>query len=137
MFQDIADANGGTRASGTAGYEASVRCRRQASREGFLVTIQNFDFPFFQEVAPPKLEQVSPNRKTYGARVDFFTMTYSGSGDATANVQPVDAAATPSETSTRGCETSDFRVRRRPDRTVQRGTCTFRAKALNARAAGA
>ena len=138
-LQAIADANGGTRASGTTGYGASVDYIAGKLREkGFLVTVQDFQFPFFQELAPPKLERVSPTAKAYVETVDFFTMTYSGSGDTTANVQPVDTTATPSETSTSGCEASDFagfvagRIA-----LMQRGTCTFATKALNAQAAGA
>jgi Zn-dependent M28 family amino/carboxypeptidase len=138
-FQQIADANGGTRASGTPGFEASVAyVADKLSDKGFLVTIQDFPFAFFQELATPKLEQVSPTAKAYQLTVDFFTMTYSGSGDVTANVQPVDTTATPNPTSTSGCEASDFsgfvagRIA-----LMQRGTCTFRVKALNAQAAGA
>ena len=138
-LQDIADANGGTRASGTPGYTASVDYVAGKLRDkGFQVTVQDFLFPFFQELAPPKLEQVSPTAKSYVETTDFFTMTYSGSGDVTANVQPVDTTATPdpSATSTSGCEASDFtgfvagRIA-----LMQRGTCTFRVKALNAQAA--
>ena len=95
-LQDIADANGGTRASGTPGYTASVDYVAGKLRDkGFQVTVQDFLFPFFQELAPPKLEQVSPTAKSYVETTDFFTMTYSGSGDVTANVQPVDTTATP------------------------------------------
>jgi Zn-dependent M28 family amino/carboxypeptidase len=138
-LQQIADANGGTRASGTPGYEASVAYVADKLRDkGFLVTIQEFPFAFFQELAPPKLKQISPTAKPYQETVDFFTMTYSGSGDVTSNVQPVDTTATPSTTSTSGCEVTDFdgfvpgRIA-----LMQRGFCTFRVKALNAQAAGA
>ena len=138
-FQQIADANGGTRASGTPGFEASVAyVADKLSDKGFLVTIQDFPFAFFQELATPKLEQVSPTAKAYQQTVDFFTMTYSGSGEVTANIQPVDTTATPNPASTSGCEASDFsgfvagRIA-----LMQRGTCTFQVKALNAQAAGA
>jgi Zn-dependent M28 family amino/carboxypeptidase len=56
----------------------------------------------------------------------------------TRNVQPVDTTATANPASTSGCEASDFagfvagRIA-----LMQRGTCTFRVKALNAQAAGA
>jgi Zn-dependent M28 family amino/carboxypeptidase len=65
-------------------------------------------------------------------------MTYSGSGDVTTNVQPVDTSAAPTDTSTSGCEAADFsgfvagRIA-----LMQRGTCSFRIKAQNAEAAGA
>lgn len=140
-LQAIADANDGTRASGTPGYDASVNYLVPKLREkGFLVTVQRFDFPFFQELADPELERVSPSPKAYAETVDFFTMTYSGSGDVTASVQAVDTTATadPTGLSTSGCEPGDFtgfvsgRIA-----LMQRGTCTFRVKADNAKAAGA
>jgi Zn-dependent M28 family amino/carboxypeptidase len=140
-LQDIADANGGNRASGTPGYDASVDYVAGKLRDkGFRVTIQEFPFAFFQETADPALARVSPSPKTYVETVDFFTMTYSGSGNVTANVQAVDTDATPNPqaTSTSGCEAADF-AGFVPGRIalMQRGTCTFRAKADNAVAAGA
>jgi Zn-dependent M28 family amino/carboxypeptidase len=138
-FQAIADANGGTRASGTPGYEASVSyVVPWLEDKGYEVSLQTFEFPYFQELAPGELARVTPDPQTFAEGVDFDVMTYSGSGDVTANVQAVDTTATPSDTSTSGCEAADFagfvvgRIA-----LVQRGTCTFRAKALNAEAAGA
>jgi Zn-dependent M28 family amino/carboxypeptidase len=138
-LQAIADANGGTRASGTPGYDASVAyVIPWLEEKGYQVSLQTFEFPYFQEVAPGELARVSPAPQTFAEGIDFDVMTYSGSGDVSANVQPVDTTATPSNTSTSGCEASDFagfaagRIA-----LVQRGTCTFRAKALNAQTAGA
>ena len=52
-FQEIANANGGIRASGTPGYEASRRLRRrQAQGRRVQPDVQPFDFPFFEELAP-------------------------------------------------------------------------------------
>ena len=69
-------------------------------------------------------------------------MTYSGSGDVTANVQEVTdnqfpPGPTPSS-STAGCEAADF-AGFVPGNIalIQRGTCTFHDKATNAQAAGA
>jgi Zn-dependent M28 family amino/carboxypeptidase len=95
-----------------------------------------FDFDFFRELAPPVLQQVSPNPVDYPTQ----TMTYSGSGNVTAGATAVDLVLppTPDPSSTSGCETSDFA--NFPSGNValiQRGTCTFRAKADNAAAAGA
>jgi Zn-dependent M28 family amino/carboxypeptidase len=138
-LEAIADANGGTRASGTPGYDASVAYVVPWLQEkGYEVTIQTFEFPFFQELAPGELERISPSAQTFVEGTDFDVMTYSGSGDVTANVQPVDTTAAPTGTSTSGCEAADFsgftvgRIA-----LVQRGTCSFRQKALNAQAAGA
>ena len=84
-FQAVADANDGTRASGTPGYAASrdyvVKKLRAA---GYKPQVQSFDFPFFSEDGAAQLARVSPSAKTYAEPADFATMTYSGSGDVTA-----------------------------------------------------
>ncbi len=138
-FEAIADENGGTRASGTPGYQASVDYFLPRLRDyGYEVTVQTFDFDFFQETAPAELARISPDPTPFTGGTDFDVMTFSGAGNTTANVQAVDTTATPSATSTSGCEASDFagfaagRIA-----LLQRGTCTFRQKALNAAAAGA
>jgi hypothetical protein len=110
-LQDVANANGGTRASGTPGYEASVAyVKRKLANAGFTVTEQVFDFPFFQEFAPPELEQISPVPTTYVAGTDIDTMQYSGSAEFTAAVSAVDLVLppTPLPSSTSGCEAADF-----------------------------
>ena len=138
-LQAIADAHGDTRASGTSGYDASVAYvvgKLQAA--GYDVTTQTFDFGYFEELADPELEQLAPNPTTYVAGTDFATMEFSPSGETTANVQVVDTTATPTETSTSGCEAGDFagfvagRIA-----LMQRGMCTFQVKSENAEAAGA
>jgi len=141
-LQSIATANGGTRASGTEGYDASVDyVAGKLEAAGYDVTIQPFQFPFFRELGTPSFTQVSPTPTTYTPATDFATMTFSGSGDLTAPTQAVDVMITPGATansSTSGCEDSDFagfvagRIA-----LLQRGTCTFGAKALNAQEAGA
>ena len=138
-LQRIADDHGGTRASGTVGYAKSVKyVTGVLERKGYDVTIQTFTFPFFQELAPAQFARVAPSPVTYVDDVDFAVMTQSGSGSVTANVQAVDTNATPSLTSTSGCEAGDFagfvagRIA-----LVQRGTCPFAQKAVNAQAAGA
>ncbi len=56
----------GTRASGTPGFDASadyvVRKLRQA---GYKVKRQTFTFPFFRDVAPPELSEVSPTDRDH------------------------------------------------------------------------
>ena len=88
------------------------------------------------------LQQIAPNAVTYLETPDpgavFDVMSYSGIGDVTALVQAVDLQLGLGNTSTSGCEAADFagfaagRIA-----LVQRGTCTFAQKALNALAAGA
>ncbi len=141
-FQAIADANGGVRTSGTPGYDASAEyVASQMEAAGYDVTVQPFQFPFFEENTPGEFEQIAPNPQTYGYFVDFAPMTYSGSGDVTATAEGVDLIIPPApdpNTSTSGCEAADF-AGFTPGNiaVVQRGSCSFAAKALNAEAAGA
>src|SRR5918993_2972834 len=61
-LQLIADENGGTRASGTPGYEASVEYVAGLLEEaGYEVTIQDFTFNSFRELSAPEFERVSPD----------------------------------------------------------------------------
>jgi Zn-dependent M28 family amino/carboxypeptidase len=139
-LQDIADANGGTRASGTAGFEASKDyVVRKLQGAGYDVTVQPFTFPFFQEAAPPSFSVTAPTAKTYVAGTDFATMEYSGSGDVTANLVPTNDIVIPSPGgTTSGCEASDFPASVSGNvALIQRGTCPFEQKAQNATAAGA
>ncbi|MFC5745802.1 M28 family metallopeptidase [Actinomadura rugatobispora] len=147
-FQAIAAANGGSRASGTPGYAASRDyVAGLLKKAGYNVTVQPFAFPFFRENSTAVLNQTSPEARTYaptppdGSSVgDFATMTYSGSGDVTATVQAVDLTLPPSPapSSTSGCEAADFAGFTAGNiALVQRGTCDFEVKALNAQAAGA
>ena len=53
-LQDIADANGGNRAAGTSGYEASgAFVESTLGTAGYLVRRQNFRYDQFVETAPP------------------------------------------------------------------------------------
>jgi Zn-dependent M28 family amino/carboxypeptidase len=139
VLQRIATRNGGTRASGTAGFEASatyVAARLRSA--GYQVTEQQFTFPFYRDLAPAELAQVSP------AAVDYETGTfqYSGSGDVTGTLvatNDVVIPPSPAPSSNSGCEAADFVPASATELQValiQRGTCTFATKAANAVAAG-
>ena len=142
VFQAIADANGGIREASSPGYFASADyVAGEMAAAGYDVTVQPFDFPYFAENSPAVLEQVAPNPTTYVLDDDFATMSYSGSGDVTAPTQAVDLLLPPApdaNTSTSGCEAADF-AGFTPGNVavIQRGTCAFALKALNAQAAGA
>jgi Zn-dependent M28 family amino/carboxypeptidase len=137
---NIAERNNNTRASGTAGFNKSrdyVVGQLQAA--GYDVTVQPFDFPYFEESSPSTL---ATDSKTYtqGPGNDFNIMQYSGSGDVTAPLVAVDLTLPPAPepSSTSGCEAADFAgFPAGAVALVQRGTCAFGDKVDNAVAAGA
>jgi Zn-dependent M28 family amino/carboxypeptidase len=143
-FQNIADSNGGTRVSGTPGYDASAAYVEGKLRDaGFAVERQAFDYPFFQVLTPTTFSQTAPTPKLYEEGTDFNLMGYSGSGNLVdAPVVPIDIQIPPGETansSTSGCQATDFPPASETEDQValiQRGGCLFRPKALNAQAAG-
>src|SRR5215475_1344087 len=132
-----------TRVDGSVGFTESVDyVASQVRSYGYHVTVQNFTFDRFVETAPPLFTQVAPNAISYVEGTDFVTMAYSGSGDVTANVQATNDIVIPpgptAGTSNSGCEAADFAGFTAGNiALIQRGTCTFREKVDNARAAGA
>lgn len=139
-LQQIANLNGGDRAAGTAGYDASVGYVVATLEDaGYQPEVLPFEFPYFAETAPSVLERTAPSAKTYVNGTDFATMQYSGSGDVTQPVTVVDPNFDqPGGASTSGCEASDFAGFPAGNvALVQRGTCTFGEKVQNATAAGA
>lgn len=143
-FQAAADAHGATREASSLGFIVSRDyVVGQMEEAGYDVTVQPFDFPFFEELAAAELDQVSPVPTVYpyfdGA--GFATMSYSGSGEVTAIAEGVDLLlppATDANTSTSGCEVSDFSSFTPGNiAVIQRGSCSFALKATNAENAGA
>lgn len=132
-LQAIADANGGTRAAGTSGYDASVAyVRQKLTAAGFQVTVNTF--PFFYTPLP-SLRQTAPVSATYEA--GEFTGTGSGTVNDAA-ITAVDINLVLPRASTSGCEAADFAGFPAGNiALVQRGTCLFADKAQNAYAAGA
>lgn len=139
VFAEIAAANGGSRAVGTPGYDASADyVAQRLTKAGYVVTRQSFDVFSFEEVGPSALEQVSPDAVTYTEGTDFAATPHSEPGDVTAPVTPVDLALGLGNASTSGCEASDFAGFPAGNiALIQRGVCTFEIKAENAAAAGA
>ena len=134
-LQAIADSNGGTRASGTPGYDESADYVADLLEDaGYVIERQEFDFSLFTEN--------SSSLSVDAAAIATQTMSFSGSGVITAgNVIAVDLDLGLGNSSTSGCEASDFVG---PDWSgsddialIQRGACAFGTKALNAQAAGA
>ena len=142
-FQSIADKNGGNRAAGTSGYQASVDyVVKKLKQAGYQPTRQTFEFPFFAETGPQEFERLTPTFRDYVRGTDFDIMQYSGAGDVTANVVATNDIVIPpgatAGTSNSGCEAADFPASTADNvALIQRGTCTFEEKANNAKAAGA
>ncbi len=142
-FQAIADANGGTRASGQPGYDRSANyVARKMTKAGYRVERQSFEFEAFTEESPTEFAQVAPTATTYEAGVDFDIAEFSGSGDVTAELVAIDLVIPPGaepSTSDSGCEADDFTGTGVAGKIalVQRGTCDFAVKADNAATAGA
>ncbi|MGY1639669.1 M20/M25/M40 family metallo-hydrolase [Geodermatophilus sp. SYSU D00703] len=142
VLQAVAEANGGNRASGTPGYDASAAyVAEQLEGAGYEVTTQEFSFPFFEETAPATFRRTAPTEREYTAE-DFAVVAFSGSGSVSAPVQAVADNVVPptgpANSSTAGCQPEDY-AGFQPGNValVQRGTCTFGEKAAVAGAAGA
>jgi Zn-dependent M28 family amino/carboxypeptidase len=146
-LQQIADANGGTRAIGTSGFDASVAyVADRAEAAGYEVTLDEFTYvASFSEGSTPVLEETAPEPQVFVAGSpeahdgDFISFT--GNGEVTAAVQGIDLVLPPGptpNTSTSACEAEDF-AGFVPGNIalIQRGTCPYVTKAANAQAAGA
>ncbi|MFB9310295.1 Zn-dependent M28 family amino/carboxypeptidase [Agromyces hippuratus] len=131
-LQAIADENGGNRAAGLPGYEASVDYVVETLEDaGWNVSIETFDYDF---IGDSTLTQLTPVVADYPTGA----FTGSGDGDVTAAVVPVDINLTPPRASTSGCEAADFAgFPAGSIALVQRGSCNFGDKAFFAEQAGA
>jgi len=145
-FQAIADANPSpadghaSRNSGEPGYKASVDYVAKVMTEaGYDVTIQTYKFTYYAYTAPPVFREISPTAHDFALSSEWNPGQSTGS--TTADLEPaggiiIPPTATPSSSS--GCTSADFsgfvagRIA-----LIQRGTCNFGVKVLNAQAAGA
>jgi Zn-dependent M28 family amino/carboxypeptidase len=140
-FEEIGDRHDG-RAAGDPGYAASKNyVVKKLEKAGFEPTVQEFDFDYYAQLAPSTFERTAPTATTYEEDTDYFLMTYSGSspeGGVTAPVQAVDLNLAQPDTSTSGCEASDFEGFTAGNiALIRRGTCPFGQKVVNAQEAGA
>ncbi|TFV83015.1 M28 family metallopeptidase [Blastococcus sp. CT_GayMR16] len=133
-LQEIADANGGNRASGSPGYAASADyVESTLEKAGYTVTRQDFEFPFYETSEDPTFAQTAPTPTTYVYGTDFSDMSLSGSGTPEAPAVAVDIEGPDS-----GCEAADFAgFPVGAIAIIKRGACDFGLKAANAEAAGA
>ena len=147
-FQAIADANGGTRAAATPGYDASVAyVVRTLRAAGWSVELHEFDFT----VAQP-IQQHTPTVATH----ESGDVQGSARGTVTAQVVPVDINLVPPRATTSGCDGAFTEAAVGAPLTadpagpndfagfpagaialVQRGGCSFALKVANAQTAGA
>ena len=125
-LQDIADANGGTRASGTPGYEASGDyVQGLLEKAGYEVERQTFDYVTSTTVT----EALTVG----GTAVDVIAMSYSPSGSVSGKLSALAA-----EDTTPGCDATDYPAAVKGTVVlISRGGCTFAVKQELATAAGA
>ena len=144
-LQAIADANPGpdghpSRNSGEPGYLASAQyVANLMTQWGYNVHIQTYKFFYFAFAGTPVFQEVSPVAHDYVLAQEWNAAQSQNS--TTAALQPAGGIVippTPTPSSSSGCTSADFtgfvagRVA-----LIQRGTCTFGTKVLNAQAAGA
>lgn len=124
-LQRIANRNGGTRAAGTPGYDASADYVAARLRDaGWRVRRQAVPFTHFTL----RSASVSVNGRELRRERDFQVLTYSGSGRAAGTLRRID----------NGCSASDFDGLGPSEiPLVPRGGCFTHDKAKNAQRAGA
>jgi hypothetical protein len=126
-FDTIARENGGERATGTPGYDASVRYVAARLREsGWRVTVQQVPLRVPSERSPVRLSVASQDRLK--PLTDFRVPTYSGAGGGRGRVSRVGS----------GCARSDYAaLERGAVALADAGGCSILEKARNAARAGA
>jgi Zn-dependent M28 family amino/carboxypeptidase len=135
----IADANGGNRATGLPGHDASVEYVVDQLRDaGYTPTVQEFDYINFLELGPSVLDPAAPDLPAFDDGTDFALVDQSDGGDVSAPVTPVDLELGAGNTSSSACQPADFAGFPAGDiALVQQGGCSPEAKAEAAAQAGA
>jgi Zn-dependent M28 family amino/carboxypeptidase len=145
-LQKIADRPGanGTRATGTQGHEDSVAyVKQQLEATGYYnVTTQPFVASVFTQLGPSTLSTTPTPSGGWVEGENFDTMEFSGNGAVSGkSIVSIDFTepTTTASASSSGCEASDFPAGGIADKValIQRGTCDFGLKVVNAQAAGA
>jgi hypothetical protein len=146
-LQAIADANPSpadghpSRNSGEPGYKASADYVASVMQSlGYDVTIQEYPFTYYAYTSTPTFSEVSPTAHSYALSQDWNPGQSTGAA-TNATLQPAGGIiipASPSPSSSSGCTSADFSGFV-PGRIalIQRGSCNFGVKVLNAQAAGA
>jgi Zn-dependent M28 family amino/carboxypeptidase len=142
-FQAIADANPGpdghpSRNAGEPGYKASVDYVAKAMADaGYDVKIQTYKINYASFVGTPTWSETSPTPHDFQLVTEWNAGSSEGLADA--DVQPAGGIIIPptdAPSSASGCTAADF-TGFTPGRValVQRGSCNFGVKVLNAKAA--
>ena len=138
-LQEIADDNGGNRAAGRPGYEASVGyVVEQFQAAGYDPEVQEFPFDYFEEnsvLDPGVPEPAQFVDGTDFLRNNFDTGIPGGNGHRRAGPGgPRGHPAGPANSSSSGCEAADFAGFPAGGMALmQRGTCGFAVKASTRR----
>ncbi|KAF1993513.1 Zn-dependent exopeptidase [Amniculicola lignicola CBS 123094] len=120
-LQDFADANGGNRAFGGGGHNATV--------DWLYKTLKKYDYNVYKQPFVELFSAATVNLSVSGTTYAAEYMTYGPSGHVSAPVVPV---------SNIGCDAADYPAELSGKvALIKRGTCTFQIKATNAKAAGA
>ena len=140
-FQAQADANGGNRFAGLPGHDASAQYVYDRARAaGYDVRFQEFEYEAFEDQSVLTRLVPEPQKSyTRGFFQEFVGSDQAGEGVITdEEIYAVDILNPSVGGSTSGCEEDDF-LNFAPGSIalVQRGTCNFVVKTLNAEAAGA
>ena len=146
-FQAIADANPSpadghpSRNSGEPGYKASADYVAQVMTDaGYNVTIQTYTFTYYAYNGIPTLSESSPVAHDFALSSEWNPRQSTGS-TANAVLQPAGGIIippTPTPSSSSGCTAADFSgFAPGHIALIQRGSCFFGVKVLNAQAAGA
>lgn len=103
----IAVAGDGTRASGTDGYTRSQEYMSDAlTAAGYDVTIDEFTFPYFNEVSPPEISVVGG--VSFSGDEHLRALIYSRSGDLQAPIVTVGVDEEGQVSGSGGCQASDW-----------------------------
>ena len=110
-LQGVASANGGNRAAGLPGANATADyIVTQLEQAGWQVQRQAVTFPYFDLRSPPRVHTLRPGR-------DVVAVRYSGAGDVTGRLRLVESE---------GCGRESFRAVRRGDVVLAPfAACTF------------
>ena len=141
-LQRLANANGGTRAAATPGYEASLDyVERRLKRAGYKVSRDPFPFARWEQNGPALLQR--EGQAPYLEGTDYVIAQFSGSGTVTAPIVTTGTAELPPPggpgTGTDGCEASDWTGKTLTGKIalIQRGFCPFVDKINLAKSLGA